>query len=587
MGVEVVQSNLSVDGVGKVDIKFGSHGAGEPATGDLKKLSDSNLPKDAVDEWPEPAQIHSFYIVKYRALEDKNLKAKLDVAERELQKKNQARFELFEKLKTKRAERAQIRTQIHSLSVENKQFRTVMDEKKKEMEPLQNALGKLRGPSGVKERSTSICSSEDELNRLIKSYKYRIQHESIPLSEEKQILREIKLLEGTRPQVIANAAERVRIEDSMGEKDAIQDQVKSIGVDLDGVRKEKQVVFAKIKQLDEEKVAIETDIDALEEELNAVTEKRDKILDSVNGMRKQREEGNSSFYQNRTLLTKAKVLAAKKDVEAVKELSDLEGEKFMSLWNSSKHFRDDYESRILQSLDMRQLSKDGRMRNFYEKPLVLVAPHVEPEPEVVIKKQPTEEKANIAAKSKNLKQGNKKTEIITLEEKIDEREVKVQKDTHFKKDEVDETKLKELKREEEIAKRNQAVERKKKLAEKAAAKAAIKAQKEAEKKLKEDREKRARKKSGAPVDSEETTDETVEEVAESEKVEEKIAARVPQKNKDRKEHTIRNRAAHVRGPDTLPKAILKRKKVTNYWVWAAPAALAVLVLMVIGYGYLF
>ncbi|KAL3637879.1 hypothetical protein CASFOL_018327 [Castilleja foliolosa] len=86
MGVEVVQSNLSVDGVGKVDIKFGCYGADEPPTGDLNKLYDSNLPKDAAAEWPEPAQIHSFYIVKYRPLEDENLKAKLDVAQRELLK---------------------------------------------------------------------------------------------------------------------------------------------------------------------------------------------------------------------------------------------------------------------------------------------------------------------------------------------------------------------------------------------------------------------------------------------------------------------------------------------------------------------
>lgn len=55
-----------------------------------------------------------------------------------------------------------------------------------------------------------------------------------------------------------------------------------------------------------------------------------------------------------------------------------------------------------------------------------------------------------------------------------------------KKDkEVDAAKLKEIKREEEIAKAKQAMERKKKLAEKNAAKAAIRAQKEAEKKNKE------------------------------------------------------------------------------------------------------
>ena len=60
----------------------------------------------------------------------------------------------------------------------------------------------------------------------INSLHYRIQHESIPFAEEKQILREIKQLEGTREKVIANAAMRAKVQDSMGQKEAIQDQVK-------------------------------------------------------------------------------------------------------------------------------------------------------------------------------------------------------------------------------------------------------------------------------------------------------------------------------------------------------------------------
>lgn len=60
----------------------------------------------------------------------------------------------------------------------------------------------------------------------IHSLQYRIQHESIPLTEEKQIIREIKQLEGTREKVIANAAMRAKIQDSLGQKEAIQDQVK-------------------------------------------------------------------------------------------------------------------------------------------------------------------------------------------------------------------------------------------------------------------------------------------------------------------------------------------------------------------------
>lgn len=60
----------------------------------------------------------------------------------------------------------------------------------------------------------------------IYSLQYRIQHESIPLTEEKQILREIKQLEATRDKVIANAAMRAKLHDTVGKKETIQDQVK-------------------------------------------------------------------------------------------------------------------------------------------------------------------------------------------------------------------------------------------------------------------------------------------------------------------------------------------------------------------------
>ncbi|XP_051128751.1 proton pump-interactor 1-like [Andrographis paniculata] len=620
MGVEIVESNLPVvetkieenmsGDSEKVNITFGSHVV-EPFNGEANKVSDHNLPKDAVDEWPEPQQIHPFHIVRYRVLEDQSLKAKLDLADKELQKKNQARLQIVEKLKSKRAARSQVISQIRLLSAENKQFRTLMDEKRKEMEPLQQALGKLRGSSGGRDRGPGVCSSEEELNSVIKSLQYRIQHESIPLSEEKQILREIKQLEGTREKVNANAAERARIQAAMGETDAIQGQVKLIGVDLDEARKEKQVVNAKLKQLDEEKLAIEKEIDALEEELASVTQKRDKTFETIKDMRKQREEGNSPFYQNRMLLTKAKSLAANKEVDALKELAEAEVEKFMSLWNSNKAFRDDYERRILPSLDMRQLSRDGRLRNPGEKPLVETSTLSEVEAVKAVTKQnpqedvlaPTpvdissDQKVEKTKSAKNSKDGNKKKEAaLEKHEPVEEEEYfSNDKETLPKKEEVDEEKLKQLKREEEIAKRKQAEERKKKLAEKAAAKAAIKAQKEAEKKLKE-REKRAKKKAGvtdARADSEEPTEDAAvaaaAEVTEQQPAEDKIETPLPQKPKDRKERaTVRHRG-RPRGTDSLPKVMLKRKKMTNYWMWgayAAGAAVVILLLAVAGYRYL-
>lgn len=74
-------------------------------------------------------------------------------------------------------------------------------------------------------------------------------------------------------------------------------QFQLIGVGLDGVRREKQAVNAKLKQLDDAKLAIEKDIGALEAELTAVTQKREATFESMKDLRKQRDDGvNPLFY---------------------------------------------------------------------------------------------------------------------------------------------------------------------------------------------------------------------------------------------------------------------------------------------------
>ncbi|XP_060669006.1 proton pump-interactor 1 [Ziziphus jujuba] len=596
---------------GKLDqapetIKFGSHGE-ELVKEEENGVSDSNFPRDAVDEWPAPKQIHSFYLIRYRPYDDPKIKAKIDQAAIEIEKRTQARLKITDALKAKRSDRSELIAQIKAFRDDNRQFKTIVDEKIKEIEPLQQVLGKLRSANSAS-RAGGLCSSEEELNGVIHSLQYRIQHESIPLSEEKQLLREIKQLESTREKVIANSASRAKIQESMVQKEALQDQVKLIGGDLDGVRKEQQAVRAKIKQLDDAVKAIDKDIAALQDELTAITEKREKARESIQHLRKQRDEGNSYFYQSRTLLNKARELAAKKDVKALEDLSYAEVEKFMALWNSDKALRDDYERRILPSLDSRQLSRDGRMRNPDEKPLVLLEEPARPQVETPAKALPKQVKEEAkspqvdALPTKKVQKENKSktadskstTEHIDVADKDIVFET-LPKEAPVRQNEVDAAKLKEIKREEEMAKAKQAMERKKKLAEKAAAKAAIRAQKEAEKKNKEIfyflcycfREKKAKKKAAAstPDANVEEPEETVGETAEQpEKANENVEAPVAVKEKVPKESSTRSRY-RTKGPESVPKALLKRKKTTNYWMWAAPAAVLAVALLVFLYYY--
>lgn len=558
--------------------------------------NDMAPPKDAVDEWPEPKQTHTLYFIKVRSFEDPKLRAKLEQADKVFQNEIQVRGKIFEAIKAKKVERSSIITELKPLSAENRQYNKAFTEKVEEMKPFTNRLGKFRDENNaMRAEGAGLCSSIEELEQTIKKLNDRICHESISLDEEKKLIKEIKILEKTRPKVTSNAAKRAKMQDAVVERDAIQDQVKIIGEGIDGVKKERQTVRAKIKVLEDELKVVDAEINSLQEDLNVASAKKDKAYATLNELRQARDANNASFHQNRAVLIKARDYSSRNQAEELQELHKTEVEKFMAQWCSSKTFRDDYEKRILSSLNARQLTRDGRMRNPDEKPIFIEtqqsAPPVEHEPVPV--KMPSKQAKEAAAPQALApidepfaKASAKSAKIKADVEADDAYEAEPPKEKPKPK-EVDAAKLKEIKRQEEIEKNRLALERKKKQAEKQAAKAAARAQKEAEKKLKKE-EKKAKKKTGAgdtdePTDSDTKSDEAADTPGEDELA--PVSATV---NKEQKE-SVRYRSAVTKSKAPLPKAILKRKKGQSYMSWATPAvaiavgAVLVALLAVLGY----
>ncbi|KAE8713641.1 Proton pump interactor 1 isoform 2 [Hibiscus syriacus] len=448
MGVEVVEPDMALLSVDK-----------EPDKGE-NNASNVIFPKDAVDEWPAPKQIHSFHFIRYRLYEDLAIKVKIEQADKEVQKWNKARFKLTEELKVKR---------------------------------------------------------RNQTTR------------------------------GNPEQVVAIAAMRSKIEDSLGQKEDIQDQVKLMGVDLNGVKEEQQAIWSKKRQIKDKLDAIENKIESLQKELEAVTQKRDEAYGNIQDLRKERDEGNAPFYQSRSAVNRAKLLAAEKDIKALEEFSTAEVEKFMALWNGKKAFRDDYEKRILPSLDSRLLSRDGRIRNPDEKPLVAPEKPVQSEKDTIlrpsVRQQKEETKSGPQPDSKHPKKVSKdgETKIMEIKSSLEYSGVaeeisgsgKFQKDTSADK-EVDEE---------------------------------------------EEREKKVKKKAAAYP---EESPEAVAQDSETEKVDVITDAPVSVKDKVPKENTARYRNRN-KGLESLPRAILKRRKSANYWIWAAPAATLVPILLAMSY----
>lgn len=64
------------------------------------------------------------------------------------------------------SDRSELISQIKALKDDNRQFKTIVDEKFREMEPLQQILGKLRSANNAN-RAGGLCSSEEELNSVV------------------------------------------------------------------------------------------------------------------------------------------------------------------------------------------------------------------------------------------------------------------------------------------------------------------------------------------------------------------------------------------------------------------------------------
>lgn len=613
-GAQTIESNnvkLFSPPVAAEDSKPAFHGVpnGSPRVdnGGQETALDNCVPKDVKDEWPAPKEIYTFYFVKFRSYEDLPLKLRTDQADKDLQKKIQARYQITEALRAKRSERAEVIEKLKPLSSAERSYRKKMEEKKKEMEPLQAVLGKFKSANiASREKGQGLCSSEEELNRKIQTLQFRIEHDNNTLVEEKQMIREIKQLENTREKVIAHEAIQTKIQDSLGEKEVLQDHVKLLGVDLDAARKEQQAIWTKIKYLEEELRAVDEQINSLQDQLAVATQKRDMASETLQQLRKERDAANLPYYQYRSVLNIAKEMAARKDKKALEEISQKEVEKFMSQWKCSKTFREDYEKKNLSSLLNRQLSKDGRMRNPEEKPPVPdegadVGPSIgreilkNPKATKNVPGAPEHNSSDLfAASNENHRQATGPVKIKDSTQPTDIRESEIVSETALSpgdnsatNNEAETMHLKEKKREEEIAKGKLAQERKKRQAEKAQAKAAAKAQKEAEKKLKE-RERKARKKAATASMSGPEAEVNVEvepaSVAnERESTINEDTVQLKDDETNEKQGQKKRGLPIKKGKPVIRKSALKKKQYFSSFAWAGLIVPLLFVLFAIGY----
>ncbi|XP_010539756.1 PREDICTED: titin homolog [Tarenaya hassleriana] len=566
-----------------------------------------------------------YFLPRVPRYDGENLAEQLKHAETQVDEKTQIRDAIGPEIQKIRVSCKELDANLKAAIAEERSARKALQSKRQEIESLQSVINRVKSAVSV-----------DDIGSKVHSMEHMIQHETLTLNEEKQLIREIKQLKQLREQISSNMGTQDEVQQALDNQEKTEERLKAIRKELDVLRNDLSKAEAVTKAAREghgEEWEKQSKLQKQFRDADAVRQEAYVLLQSL---RKQLREKNKYFFKYRDDLKAAIEMALKKDREALQSFCLDQVETFMDLWNNDDEFRKNYircnarsTLRRLGTLDGRALGPDeeppqiphaktdraDKLRSSNVRPETheMVPPssaHQEkvtrfedskPENTKAVAK-PTEQKDQTTKSKKPAKStpppigiasisgGEEMEESRTEEEEEEEEKPKLTKEEEEKLRKAEEKrkmeeamKLKEQSRLEEIAKAKEAMERKKKREEKAKARFALRTQKEAEEKEK-DREKKLRKKERKgiaesreiPLPSSDAQSETPKE---NESPEEKITTTIQPKKSQKTSQFLKQTKSKSIPPPLRNRSSKRRLK---QYMWVAFVAVVALVVFLLG-----
>ncbi|KAE8680222.1 RNI-like superfamily protein isoform 1 [Hibiscus syriacus] len=454
-----------------------------------------------------------YFLIRVPRYDDENLKEKIRLAQITVDEKTHSRDAVRTEIQKMRAICKKYGDNVEAAISQERAIRDQHRSKRQEIDSIQ-----------------SIMNIED-IDAKIRNMEHMIQHETMPLKDEKQYIHQIKQYKQTREWISSNMGKQDEVLQGPDQKEQIKERMKSLKKEADQLKvnllKAEAVTKAAKKEYHDEAEKL----NKLQSQFKAADDIRQDAYSQLLSLKKQSYEKNNFFWQYRDDAKAANDLALKGDKEALQNLCVNQVKNVMDLWNNNDEFRKEYIRCNVRSTLRRLRTFDGRALGPDEEPPVIPQVVIErvakdrtvsnstfeeqtqaetgpakaetakdkpaaktveqknetSKPEKPVKPVPPASGSATASSRDTIEEAEEEKPKITKEE-----EERLRKAEELRK-EQEAAKLREQRRLEEIAKAKEALERKRRNAEKAQARAELRAQKEAEQKEKE-REKRAKKK---------------------------------------------------------------------------------------------
>ena len=240
------------------------------------------------------------------------------------------------------------------------------------MEPLKEAARsggatarKIKGELGELDARTI-----EELNKKIADAKYRIEHESIPLSEEKNIIALVKKLESQRPRLTKIVDSMAVAAEGAGDVARIKAELAEHEDEFKVLRGEKDTQHAILEKYRLQEDVLEKEVDDFFTQRRKMKELGDVAYARLSELKKDQRSQNDEYYNNRRLSRKVRELLAAGELFEAKKLCDQQMEKAHEKLATDGAYRAEYfalweqqRKAPLDSLDDEEDEKEGDEEN--------------------------------------------------------------------------------------------------------------------------------------------------------------------------------------------------------------------------------
>jgi uncharacterized coiled-coil DUF342 family protein len=256
---------------------------------------------------------------------------------------NQVRL-FSESLNVHKLDRDGIRENVRTAREALKRCRDAFDAKNAEVKPLRDALQSGGQASRkLKEEFADLeARSESELDTKLSALTNRIEHESIPLNEEKKIIASIKKLEAQRPRIKEFEATVGVVAEGRADVDKLRAELHEHDAELSVLRKEKDTQQAILTKFREQEAEADAKVEAAMAERRRVKDLQDEAYTRMNDARKAQRTKNDAHFTNRRLSRSVRELIAAGKVDEARAMCAAQMEEVHEKFATDDEFRAQY-----------------------------------------------------------------------------------------------------------------------------------------------------------------------------------------------------------------------------------------------------